>query len=155
MDRERERAQSRVGADVARRLLATDVLLASRKREYEAAPPFSVHCLASETAWHLAHVLGPRREQTNIRSAEIERVAETLAFSDRNVGVHLARGAQRAESNRIGEDRNQESAARVRRLGDGGQVARIAEEVGRLNNHAARLVVDYCGDVFTRVQIRG
>src|ERR1700722_6997420 len=119
MDRERERAQSRVGADVARRLLATDVLLASREREHEAAPPFSVHCLANDTAWHLAHVLGPRREQTDIGSAEIERVAETLPFSDRNVDVHLARGAQRAESNRIVEDRNQDSAERARRLGEG------------------------------------
>ena len=43
---------------------------------------------------------------------------------------------------------------RVRRLGDGRQIARIAEKVGRLDDHAARLVVDRRGDVFARLQVR-
>jgi hypothetical protein len=106
MDRERERAQSRVGADVARRLLATDVLLASREREHEAAPPFSVHCLANDTAWHLAHVLGPRREQTDIGSAEIERVAGSLAPLRPRCPRSSRPATHAAESDRIGEDRN-------------------------------------------------
>ena len=40
---------------------------------------------------------------------------------------------------------------RMRRFGDGRQIARIAEEIGRLHDDAARLVVDRSGDVLARV----
>src|SRR3984957_1060274 len=117
MDRECERAQARVGADVARRLLAADVLLACRERQHEASPPFRVHCLACETAWHLAHVLGARCEQADVRAAEIEGIADSLSFTDRDVGVHLAGRAHGVESVRIGKDRNQERAVSMRGRG--------------------------------------
>src|ERR1700722_18724129 len=101
MDRERERAEARVGANVARRLLATDMLLSSGERENEAAPSLGVHRLAGETPRHLAHTLGARREQSYVRAAEIKRVAEPLAFSDCDVGVHLARRPHGGEGHRI------------------------------------------------------
>ena len=43
VDGEGERAEAGIGADVARRLLAADVLLARRQRQHEAAPPVRVH----------------------------------------------------------------------------------------------------------------
>ena len=42
----------------------------------------------------------------------------------------------------------------MRRGGDGGQIARIAEEVRRLDDHAARLVVDRRGDVLACQEVR-
>ncbi len=94
MDRERQRAEAGIGADVARRLLAANMLLARRQRQHEAAPPLGVDRLAGEPSRHLAHVLGARREQADVRAAEIQRVADRLALADGDVGVHLAGRAQ-------------------------------------------------------------
>ncbi len=43
----------------------------------------------------------------------------------------------------------------MRRLGDWRQIARIAEEIGRLHDDTARLGVDRRCDVFARLQVRG
>ena len=50
MDREGERAEAGVGADVAGRLLAADVLLARRQRQHEAALAVGIDGLAGEAA---------------------------------------------------------------------------------------------------------
>ena len=71
MDREGERAEPGIGADVRGRLLAPDVLLARREREHEAALAFGVDGLAGEPARHLPHEFLPRREQPDIGPAEI------------------------------------------------------------------------------------
>ena len=55
MDREGERAQPGIGADVARRLLAADVLLARRQGQHPAAPAVGIDGLADQPARHLAH----------------------------------------------------------------------------------------------------
>src|SRR6185437_12643242 len=80
VDREGERAQPRIRADIAGRLLAADVLLASRQRQYPAAAAFGVGGLADQPARHLPHMLLTRGEKADMRPAEIERVAERLAF---------------------------------------------------------------------------
>ena len=147
MDREGERAKAGIGADVARRLLAPNVLLAGRQRQHEAAAALGVDRFAGEPSRHLPHELEPGREQPDIGAAEIERVADRLAFADDDVGVHLARRAQRAERHRLGEHRDQQRALGVRGGGDRREVARIAEEVRALHDDAARLVVDRGGDV--------
>src|SRR5690348_15287688 len=53
VDRERERAETRVRTDVAGRLLAADVLLARGKREHVAAASIGVDGLAGQAAGHL------------------------------------------------------------------------------------------------------
>src|SRR5271163_5159975 len=90
MDRKGERAQARVGADVARRPLPPDVLLARRQGQYPAALAVRIDGLADDSARHLADEFVTAGEQTEIGAAEIERVAERLAFGGDDVGRHLA-----------------------------------------------------------------
>src|SRR5581483_666282 len=54
---ERERVERLVRADVARGLVAADVLLARAEREAVRALAVRVHRLADDASWHLAHVL--------------------------------------------------------------------------------------------------
>ena len=72
MDGEGERAQAGIGADVARRLLAADVLLARRQRQHEAAPPLVVDGLAGEPPRHLPHIFVAGGEEPDIGAAEIQ-----------------------------------------------------------------------------------
>ena len=76
MDREGERAQAGIGADVAGRLLAADMLLARRERQHEAAPSVGVDRLAARRPGIWRTILHTRREQPDIGAAEIERVAD-------------------------------------------------------------------------------
>ena len=69
-------AQAGVGADVARRLLAADVLLAGGEREHEAAAAFRIDGLAGEAARHLAHELIARGEEADVGAAEDQAVAD-------------------------------------------------------------------------------
>ena len=96
------------------------MLLARRKGQDKAASAFGVDGLASQTSRHLPHVFHPGGEQPEIGTAEAQRVAEALTFADRDIGIHLARGAQGAESDRIGKDSDQKRAARARGGGDRG-----------------------------------
>ena len=91
MDRERQRAEAGIGADVARRFLAAEVLLARREREDEAAPALGIDGLSAQAAGHLPHELLARREEADVRPAELQPHSERLAFADHNVGAHLAR----------------------------------------------------------------
>ena len=81
-------------------------------------------------------------EQADIGAAEIERVADRLAFADDDVGAHLAGRAHGAERNRFGEDGDQQRALGVGGGGDRREVAQIAEEVRASARHAARRIVD-------------
>ena len=91
VDREGQRAQPRVGADVAGRLLATDMLLARRQRQHETAAPIGVDRLAAQPAGHLADVFVLAAEQPDIRPSELEPDAERLPLADDDVRAHLAR----------------------------------------------------------------
>ena len=53
VDREGQRAQAGIGADVARRLLAADMLLAGRQGQHPAAPPLGIDRLADQPPGHL------------------------------------------------------------------------------------------------------
>src|SRR5579872_6839371 len=86
MNRESERAEAGIGADIARRFLAPDVLLARRQGQYEAAAALDVGGLAGEAARHLAHEFLARREEAEIRAAEFERIAERLTFGRNDIG---------------------------------------------------------------------
>ena len=73
---ERQRAQARVRADIAGRLLAADMLLARGERQHEAAPAIAVERLAAKPPRHLAHEFLAGGEQAEIRAAEIEAIAD-------------------------------------------------------------------------------
>src|ERR1700709_879189 len=97
MHREGERAEARVGADVRRRLLAADMLLACRERQHKAALAVGIHGLADQAARHLPHVLFFSRKQADVGTAEAEAVANRLTLADHDVRAHLARWLQETE----------------------------------------------------------
>ena len=72
------REQHLGGADVARRLLPTDVLLARLQREPERGATLGVDRHADEPARQGAPVLVARCDVRGVRTAEPERYAETL-----------------------------------------------------------------------------
>ena len=134
-----------VGADVARRLLAADVLLARLQREHEAAPALEVDGLADEAAGDAAHQLGGDGHVAEAGAAEVHRVAERLGLADDDVGAEPAGRLEQAERDRVG-DHDEERAGRVRQLGDGGQVLERAEEVGLLDDDRRRVLADGGGE---------
>ena len=78
-------------ADVTRRLVAPDVLLARLQREAISGPPVGIVRNADESSRHVAFVLIARREISRVRSAEAKRNAETLRAADGDIGAEFAR----------------------------------------------------------------
>src|SRR5690606_20726242 len=70
-DREGERDEAVVRADVGGRALAADVLLPGAEREHEAAPPVLIHRLPAEPARHLADVVLLAREEPDAGTAQL------------------------------------------------------------------------------------
>ncbi len=89
-----DRQQHLRGADVARRLLAADVLLAGLQG-HAAAPacPWRSRETPMSRPGHLALVLVAGGEEGGVRTAEAHRHAEALRRADRDVGAELARAA--------------------------------------------------------------
>ena len=139
MDRERQRAQAGIGADVARRLLAADMLLPRRQREHEAAPALRVDRLAGETPRHLPRIFQVGGEEADIGAAEIQRIADRLALADDDVGAHFARRAQSAERDSLGEDGDQQRALGLSGRLDRREIAQIAEKIRALDDDATRI----------------
>src|SRR5207248_5053467 len=83
------------GADVARRLLAADVLLAGLQRHPERALSLRVHRDADDASGHVPHVLLAAGEVGGVRSAIAERHTEALRRSDRDVAPSSPGGASR------------------------------------------------------------
>src|SRR5438445_3484534 len=147
MDRERERAQTRISADVAGRPLAANVLLAGRQGQHPAAPAVGVDGLADETARHLSDELVAAGEEAEMRPAEIERVAERLTFSGDDVGPHLARRPNRTERQDLGHDDDEQRAGLVADLRELGVIADLAEKIGVLHDDAGGVAADQPGEV--------
>ena len=126
------------GADVRRRLLAPDVLLARLDRHPVGGVALRVDRDADETAGHLANVGVARGEEGRVRAAVAERHAEALRAADDDVGAHLARRRhQRARQEIGGDDRE-----RLRLVDAGDDRRKIADQavgVRRLHEHAEDL----------------
>ena len=112
-------------ADVARRFVATDVLLARLQREAISRAAFGIVGNAHEPARHVAFVLIARREICRVRSAESEWNAETLRVSDGDVGAEFARRFQQCERKNIRRDNDQRAG-----------VMRLPDEFGVIVNRA-------------------
>ena len=126
-DADHERDQRLVGADVRRRLLAADVLLAGGKREHESALAVAVVSLADEAAGHLPHKLVARGHHAAVGAAKSERHAERLRFHADDIG--LDGRLYDAQRNRFGDGDNQQRAFLVDDVGYRGNVFDDAEEV--------------------------
>ena len=146
VDRAGERVQRLGGADVVRRLLAADVLLAGLQREDEAAAPVGVGGLAGDPARHPAQVLLGGGEEAERGAAEVEAVAERLALADGDVDAALAGRAQDAERDRV--DRGDaERAGLVGSASERLEVLDRAEEVRVLDEERGGLVVERRGEL--------
>ena len=110
------REQHLGGADVARRLLAADVLLARLQREPVRGTAFRVDRHTDQPAGQRALELVARREVRRVRAAEAERHAEALRGADHHVGAHLPRRHEQREREQVGRDGDER--ARVVRLLD-------------------------------------
>ena len=121
VDRRLQRDELRARADVARRALAADVLLARLQREHVAGAALDVLRLADDAAGHLAHEPLAAGEQPDVRPAEPERDAQRLPFADDDVRAVRRRRPVQREADRIGGD-DVERAGGVRRLAPGGRI---------------------------------
>src|SRR5581483_7169561 len=117
--------QALVGADVARRLLPADVLLARLERQDEAALALAIDRLADQPARHLAdeRLLDVRPgasagQDSQVGPAEGHRVAEALPLGDGDVRPVVARTLQQADADRVEADDEQGSLL----AGDPGQL---------------------------------
>src|SRR6516164_1089841 len=142
MDRKGERTQSRIGADVAGGLLAPDMLLAGRQGQHPAAPAVGVDGLTSETSGHLAHELVPAGEQSEMGSAEIERVAERLPFGRDDVRSHHARRDNGAERKDFRYHDDEQRAGIVAVSGEIRIVANFPKKIRVLHDDAGSVATD-------------
>jgi hypothetical protein len=96
------RQQHLRGANVRRRLLAPDVLLARLQGETHRRLPGGVKRNADQPPRHEPLVGIARGQVPGMRAAESHRHAETLRRTDHDVGAHLAGWRQQRERQRIG-----------------------------------------------------
>ena len=91
-------------ADVRRRLLAADVLLAGLQRQTQRGPALGVGADPDDAPGHR-----PRRrlaggDERGVRAAEPHRHAESLSRTDGDVGTELARGSGQHARQQIRDD---------------------------------------------------
>jgi hypothetical protein len=130
-----DREQHLRRADVARGLLAPNVLLARLQRQAVGGVALGVLRHPDEPARQVAPVLVACREERGVRPAVTHRDAEPLRGAERHVGAHLARRHEESEGQQIGRD-SDERPFGVRSRGERGEVPHDA--VGRrvLRQHA-------------------
>ena len=96
--------ESLIRADVAGGFFAADVLFAGLQGQHPAALAVAIDCLADEPARHLADVLLPAGQETQIGTAVGHRIAQALALGDGNVRAIFPRPFQQAQADRIEAD---------------------------------------------------
>ena len=121
-------------ADVRRRLLPADVLLARLQREAVRRPAVRVDGHADQATRHRALVLVARCEVAGMRSAVAHRHAETLRRADDDVGAPFARRAEERQREEIGSDHHVSSRG-VDRRRERAIVAHVAIRAGKLEQH--------------------
>src|SRR5205085_11902696 len=105
------------GADVTRRFVAANVLLAGLHREPVTWAAHRIVRDADEAPGHVPFVGVARGEISGMRSAETERNTETLGAADGDIGAEFAgRFEQRQRENVRGND--EKSAGIVRGFGE-------------------------------------
>ena len=141
--------QPLVGADVAGRFLAADVLLARAQGHHVSASPVLIHRLADDAPGDLAHVLAARGEEAQVRPAEAERDAQRLPLAHDDVRAQRARRLEQAQSERVSHDA-QQRAGGVNRAGQVAEVLDLPEEVRVLDDEHSRVFVEHVHQVGQR-----
>ena len=122
-------------ANVTRRLVTTDVLLARLQGEAISRPSFRIVRNAHESARQVALVRIARRHVGGVWSAESERNAETLGVAHGDIGSEFARRSQQRETQQI-RRHNYERAGFVCALREVGIVKDRSISRGVLQEHA-------------------
>ena len=131
------------GADVARRLLAADVLLARLQRHAQRAVALGIDRDADDAARHGALVLVLGGEEGGMRAAIAHGHAEALGGADGDVGAQFARRRQQRQRQKIG--RHDGERARAMELRDhAAPVAHLARGAG---------IGEECGEDRLRLQV--
>ncbi len=128
VDRRREGEQGLVGADVAGRLVATDVLLARPERHDEGALAVEVGGHAHEAAGDLADERVGRGQDAQVRAAVLRRDPERLALAGGDVRPVGARRGEDGQRHRL-DDCDEEGARGMGELADTGHGFEQAQEV--------------------------
>ena len=129
IDGRSEREERLVGADVARRLVAPDVLLAGAHGHDERAPAVEVGRHPDQPARDLPDERVGRGQDAEVRSAVLRRDAQRLALTGGDIGpVRTGRG-QDGEADRL-DDRDEERAGGMGQPADLGHRLEQAEEIG-------------------------
>jgi len=97
VDVARQRHQSLVRADVRRRFLTADVLLARRKSQTERAAPLGVPRLPHEPPGDLALMRRPAGQKPEKRAAVVHRDAERLGFAACDVRAGVSGGSEQRQ----------------------------------------------------------
>ncbi len=129
------------GANVARRLLAPDVLLARLQRHAQRGPPGAVFGHADDAAGEVALELVARREEGGVRAAVAERDAEALRVADGDVGAPRPGRGEQGQREQVGRDGHQ-GACSMRGLAERAVVADRAVGRGILDERADRAVLE-------------
>ena len=132
--------QGLVGANVGRRFLPADVLLAGGKSEHKAAPAFRIQGFAHQAARHLPQILFLGGDHAAVGTAEAQGHAKGLRFEGNDIG--LDRRPHHPERDCLGNRHNQQRAFPVHNFSDRRDVFDHAEKVWRLNQHAGSLFGD-------------
>ena len=107
------REQDLRSADVARRFLSADVLLACLERHPERRPTVRVARHADDPPRHLASELVTTREVRRMGTAVAERHAKSLGASNRDVGPPLAGRSQERQAEEIGRHHQEGGRGRM------------------------------------------
>ena len=119
------------GADVARRLLAPDMLLARLQRKPVGDVAGGVQRHAHEATGQHAQVRLARRKKPCVRPTVAERHAEALRRAEGDIRTEFARRHEQAQGEKIAGHRDHH-AARARGRDRGAQVADLAARAGVL-----------------------
>ena len=95
------------GADVARSLFASDVLLSSLQRQSICGLTVGIHTYADETPRHAALEPGTHRHEARMGPTEPEGNTEPLRRTDNDIGAHFARRFQHCHGQQVRRDDRQ------------------------------------------------
>ena len=129
VDRGGQGEERLVGADVAGRLVAPDVLLARAHGHHEGALPVEVGGHPDEAPGDLADERVGRGQDPEVRPAVLRRDPERLALAGRDVGAVRAGRLEDGQADRL-DDGDEQRARGVRQAADLGHRLEQAEEVG-------------------------
>ena len=120
------------------------MLLACRKCQHKATCAIGIDRLTSQAPGHLADIFVLGSKQADVRTAEIQAIANRLAFTSHNISAHCPRRRYETKSNRFGKDRDQQRALGLHRFGELGEIGQRAKHIRALNHDTGGILIYRC-----------